>query len=130
MALYNHFGSKRALQAAVAVHVISAAQFDGGHANWREQVHHCFETLRNLCLRHPALAELLEVEGVAPATVFASMEVTIRALKEAGLDDLASMRTRFLLVGFTLSQAAYQSKGPMPSLDPSEQIYAAHRRAR
>ena len=81
MALYNHFSSKRDLLAAVAENLISAAHFDGQHADWREQIRHCFEVLRDLCLRHPGLPGLLEQDGAAPGTAFAPMEVTIVALK-------------------------------------------------
>jgi hypothetical protein len=52
------------------------------------------------------------------------MEVTLRALREAGLNELDSVRTYFLLVGFTLSQAAYQTRGPVPALEPPEQVRA------
>ncbi|MGR4069784.1 TetR/AcrR family transcriptional regulator [Billgrantia sp. C5P2] len=123
MALYNHFSSKRALLSAVAESVISAADFDGHHASWRNQIHHCFGVLRSLCLRHPGLLRLLEFEGAAPASVFAPMEVTLRALGEAGLSDVDSARTYFLLVSFTLTQAAYQARR-VPDLEPSEQIRA------
>jgi TetR/AcrR family tetracycline transcriptional repressor len=121
MALYNHFSSKRDLLSAIAESVISAAEFDGGQADWRHRVRHCFDVLRRLCLRHPGLPRLLEFEGAAPASVFAPMEVTLRALHEAGLDDVDSVRTYFLLTGFTLAQAAYQTR-PIPDLEPSEKI--------
>ena len=119
MALYNHFSSKRDLLSAIAESVISAAEFDGGQANWRDRVQHCFEVLRKLCLKHPGLPRLLEFEGAAPASVFAPMEVTLRALQEAGLDDVNSVRTYFLLTGFTLAQAAIDT-WPIPDLEPSE----------
>jgi TetR/AcrR family transcriptional regulator, tetracycline repressor protein len=121
MALYNHFSSKRDLLSAIAESVIGAAEFDGRHAGWRDQIQHCFEVLRKLCLQHPGLPRLLEFEGTAPASVFAPMEVTLRALREAGLDDVDSVRTYFLLTGFTLAQAAYQTR-PIPDLEPSEKI--------
>jgi AcrR family transcriptional regulator len=121
MALYNHFSSKRDLLSAIAESVISAAEFDGSHADWRVQVRHCFEALRKLCLQHPGLPRLLEFEGTAPASAFAPMEVTLRALHEAGLDEVDSVRTYFLLTGFTLAQAAYQTR-PIPDLEPSEKI--------
>jgi AcrR family transcriptional regulator len=119
MALYNHFSSKRDLLSAIAQSVIGATEFDGGKADWREQVRHCFEVLRRLCLQHPGLPRLLEFEGAAPASVFVPMEVTLRALHEAGLNDVDSARTYFLLTGFTLAQAAYQTR-PVPDLEPSE----------
>lgn len=123
MALYNHFSSKRDLLAAVAENVVGGAQFDGGHADWRAQLSHFFGVLRALCLRHPALPRLLEIEGVAPAAAFAPMEVTHRALEAAGLARLESTRTYFLFVGFTLAQAAYQVR-PVPDLEPSEKVRA------
>jgi TetR/AcrR family transcriptional regulator, tetracycline repressor protein len=121
MALYNHFSSKRDLLSAIAQSVIGGAEFDGRQANWRDQVRHCFEALRQLCIQHPGLPRLLEYEGAAPASVFAPMEVTLRALHTAGLDDVESVRTYYLLVGFTLTQAAYQTR-PIPGLEPSEKI--------
>lgn len=121
MALYNHFSSKRDLLAAIAENVLSAAQFDGRHAKWRDQVRHCFDVFRKLCLEHPGLPRLLEFDGAAPASVFAPMEITLRALHDAGLDDVDSVRTYFLLTGFTLAQAAYQTR-PIADLEPSEKI--------
>lgn len=124
MALYNHFSSKRDLLAAVAAHVIDRGEFDGRHADWREQVRHCFRILRKLCLDHPGLPRLIEAEGVAPASVFIPMEVTLRALEEAGLSSIESLRAYFILVGFTLGQASYQTRGPHPDLEPSERVRA------
>lgn len=121
MALYNHFSSKRDLLAAVAEHIIDAAQFDGQHTDWREQIRHCFEVLRDLCLQHPGLPGLLEQDGAAPGAAFAPMEVTLRALQSQGMTELDSARTFFLLVGFTLSQASYQTR-PIPALEPSEMV--------
>jgi TetR/AcrR family tetracycline transcriptional repressor len=121
MALYNHFSSKRDLLAAVAEHIISGAQFDGQHADWREQIHHCFGVVRDLCLQHPGLPGLLEQEGAAPGAAFAPMEVTLRALQSQGMNELDSVRTFFLLSGFTLSQASYQAR-PIPALEPSEKV--------
>jgi TetR/AcrR family transcriptional regulator, tetracycline repressor protein len=43
MALYHHFSSKRDLLAAVADHVIGAAEFDGRHVDWRDQIRRCFD---------------------------------------------------------------------------------------
>jgi AcrR family transcriptional regulator len=121
MALYNHFSSKRDLLAAVAEHIISGARFDGRHADWRAQIHHCFDVLRDLCLQHPGLPGLLEQDGAAPGAAFAPMEVTLVALRSQGMNELDSVRTFFLLIGFTLSQASYQAR-PIPALEPSEKI--------
>lgn len=125
MALYNHFDSKQELLAAVADHVIAAAAFDGGHADWRDQLSHCFHALRELCLRHPGLPGLLEKEGAAPASVSAPMEVALRALRRAGLDNVDSLRSYFLLIAFTLGQAGYQTRGPFAGLEPQRRVSAA-----
>jgi AcrR family transcriptional regulator len=121
MALYNHFSSKRDFLAAVAEHIISGAQFNGQRADWREQIHHCFAVLRDLCLQHPGLPGLLEQDGAAPGAAFAPMEVTLVALQAQGMNELDSVRTFFLLMGFTLSQVSYQAR-PLPALEPSEKI--------
>lgn len=121
MSLYNHFSNKRDLLSAIAENVVGAAQFDGRKVGWRAQVEHCFGVFRELCLRHPGLPRLLEFEGAAPTSVFAPMEVTLRAFRQAGLDDVDGLRTYFLLTGFTLAQAAYQVR-PIPDLEPSEEV--------
>lgn len=122
MALYNHVSSKQDLLRAVAEHVLGQAEFDDRHADWREQVRHCFRALRGICLRHPGLARLLETADVPPAAVFAPMEVTLRALGRARLDNLDALRTYFTLVSFTLGQASYETRGPFPDLEPSEKV--------
>ncbi|MGE0500205.1 MAG: TetR/AcrR family transcriptional regulator [Rhizobiaceae bacterium] len=123
MALYNHFSSKGALLAAVAESVIAAADFDGGQGPWRERILHCFCVVRRLCLEHPGLPRLLEVDGAVPVAAFAPMEVALRALRESGLDDVDATRTYFLLMGYTLTQAAYQTRR-VPELEPSEDVRA------
>jgi TetR/AcrR family tetracycline transcriptional repressor len=120
MALYNHFDNKRDLLRGIAEHVIGQAEFNGGHANWRDQLRHCFRTLREICLRHPGLPGLLEMEGAAPPSVLRPMDVALEALQAARLDEIDSLRTSFVLVGFTLSQAGYQARGPVPGLHVTE----------
>jgi TetR/AcrR family tetracycline transcriptional repressor len=119
MALYNHFGNKQELLRAIADDVIDGAEFNGGQADWQDQLRHCFRTLRDLCLRHPGLPGMLEIEGAAPASVFRPMQIALAALRAAGLDESDSMRAYFALVGYTLSQAAYQARGPYPGLHAS-----------
>lgn len=49
------------------------------------------------------------------------MEVTLAALQSQGMNQIDSIRTFFLLVEFTLSQASYQVR-PIPALEPSEKV--------
>ena len=120
MALYNHVASKRDLLGAVAERLVAGASFDHGKADWRDQVEACFRTLREMCLRHPGAARLMEIEGVAPAGVFAPMEVTVEALAAAGLPPDEAMKAYFTLVNFTLGQCAYETRGPFRDLEPGE----------
>jgi TetR/AcrR family transcriptional regulator, tetracycline repressor protein len=122
MALYNHFGNKDELLRGVAEHVIESAEFDGGQAKWDDRLRHCFHTLRRICLQHPGLPAMLEIEGAAPASVFRPMDVAMTALRAAGLDEMESAQAYFVLVGFTLSQAAYQARGPIPGLQASPRL--------
>lgn len=116
MAIYNHFDSKNALLVAVADGIVGSAEFDGGYLDWRRQLHHCFTVLRGLCLRHPALPALLEQDRAIPASASEPMQVTVQALHAAGMSEIDAQRTFFLLLGYTLSQTAYQAR-PIPGLD-------------
>jgi AcrR family transcriptional regulator len=122
MALYNHVSSKNDLLRAIAAHVLDNANFDGGRVEWRAQIEFCFREFRAICLRHPGLAHLLETADVAPASVFAPMEVTLKALDQTALSVLDGVRTYFTLVSFTLVQASYQTRGPYADLEPSRKV--------
>src|SRR5690606_15347601 len=76
---------------------------------------------RELCIRHPGLPNLLEQDGAATAAAFAPMDVTVRALVSEGMNELDSVRTFYLLTGFTLSHAAYQVHR-VPVLEPPDRL--------
>ena len=118
MALYNHVGGKLELLRNVAGQMLAEIEFDNGTQDWRERVAGCFRALRDACLRHPGAARLLEVDGVAPAAVFAPMQVAVAALTGAGLSATDALRAYFTLIAFTLGQAGYQARGPVAALEP------------
>ena len=118
MALYNHVGGKLELLRNVAGQMLAEIEFDNGTQDWRERVAGCFQALRDACLRHPGAARLLEVDGVAPAAVFAPMQVAVVALTGAGLSATDALRAYFTLIAFTLGQAGYQARGPVAALEP------------
>lgn len=122
MALYNHVSSKDDLLRNIAAHILDTAEFNGDGRGWRAKIEHCFAAFRAICLQHPALPGLLEQADMAPVSVFAPMEVAVAALRQAGLGDVDALRTYFALVSFTLSQAAYQARGPIPELVPSAAV--------
>lgn len=119
MALYNHVDSKADLLRIIAEQLIRSVRFDSGNPDWRTRIGHCFRELRDLCLRHPDLAGILETAGAAPASVFEPMEVTLTALRRIGLGDTDALRGYFTLVSFTLGQVDYQNRGPFPDLAPA-----------
>ena len=118
MALYNHVGGKLELLRNVAGQMLAEIEFDNGTQDWRERVAGCFRALRDACLRHPGAARLLEVDGVAPAAVFAPMQVAVAALTGAGLSATDALRAYFTLIAFTIGQAGYQARGPVAALEP------------
>ena len=118
MALYNHVGGKLELLRNVAGQMLAEIEFDNGTQDWRERVAGCFRALRDACLRHPGAARLLEVNGVAPAAVFAPMQVAVAALTGAGLSATDALRAYFTLIAFTIGQAGYQARGPVAALEP------------
>lgn len=122
MALYNHVADKRDLLAAVAERILAETTFEHDHGDWRERIEACFRSLRAMCLRHPGAARLMQIEGVAPPAALAPMEVTLDALKGAGLGPADALRAYFALIGFTLSQASYQTQGPFPGLEPDRAV--------
>ncbi|MCR4265802.1 TetR/AcrR family transcriptional regulator [Nitratireductor sp. ZSWI3] len=122
MALYNHVASKRDLLVSAADRILASAKFDHGETNWRLQIEGCFRALREVCIRHPGTARLMEIEGIAPSAVFGPMEVTLDALSKVGLNPTDAMRAYFTLVSFTLAQVSYQTRGPFSHLDPAEAI--------
>jgi hypothetical protein len=50
------------------------------------------------------------------------MDVSLRALAAAGVQGQDALRAYFTLVGFTLSHASYQVRGPIPDLEPSDRV--------
>lgn len=102
--------------------VLARPGFEGAHSDWREQIKHCFRTLRDVCLRHPRMAPLLEAAGVLPAAVFVPMEVTLRALDQVGLVSQDALRTLFHAGKLHASLGVISIASPFPDLEPSEKI--------
>lgn len=110
MALYNHVRSKEDLLQAVAALVVDGvvwAEYD----DWRVQIRDCFRALRQACLAHPGAMPLIEAADELPVSIFRPMELTISALRRAGLDFVDALRVYHLLTTFTLGQIAYQTRG-------------------
>ncbi|MHB2266772.1 TetR/AcrR family transcriptional regulator [Aliihoeflea sp. PC F10.4] len=118
MALYNHVGDRADLLRMIAGKVIDAIEFDREGANWRGRIEHCFSMLRAACGRHPELMREMQATNVAPASIFAPMNVTLSALGQAGMNEIDALRVYFMLVHFTLGQAGYEHRAPITEMDP------------
>jgi TetR/AcrR family tetracycline transcriptional repressor len=118
MAIYNHVRSKRDLLQAVADTVVSEVDYPSAEGEWRRVVARCFRTLRATCLAHPGAVPLIEAAETLPASIFRPMEITLSALRGAGLGRADAMRAYFVLMTFTLGQVGYQIRGWARGVDP------------
>jgi TetR/AcrR family transcriptional regulator, tetracycline repressor protein len=122
MAVYNHVNSKRDLLQAIADRVVDDVHYRPVGRNWETTVRSCFRTLREACLRHPGAVPVVESADVLPASVFRPIEITMKALQNAGLRSDDALRAYFVLVTFTLGQVSYQVKGWSTGVDPATAV--------
>jgi TetR/AcrR family transcriptional regulator, tetracycline repressor protein len=118
MAVYNHVSSKRDLLQAVADAVVSEVHYPAVRGDWRRVVGTCFRTLRKTCLAHPGAVPLIESSEKLHPSIFRPMEITLTALRGAGLGAQDAVRAYFLLTTFTLGQVGYQIRGWARGVDP------------
>ena len=118
MAVYNHVQSKRDLLQAVADAVVSDVEYPSVRGDWRRVVATCFRTLRRACLAHPGAVSLIESAETLHPSIFRPMEITLAALRGAGLSAQDTVRAYFLLTTFTLGQVGYQIRGWARGVDP------------
>jgi TetR/AcrR family tetracycline transcriptional repressor len=125
MAVYNHVSSRRDLLQAVADAVVSAVDYPAVRGDWRRVVGTCFRTLRKTCLAHPGAVPLIESSEQLHPSIFRPMEITLAALRSAGLGATDAVRAYFLLTAFTLGQVGYQMMGWGRGVDPRAAIREA-----
>jgi TetR/AcrR family tetracycline transcriptional repressor len=118
MAVYNHVSSKRDLLQAVADAVVSEVDYPAARGDWRRVVGTCFRMLRKTCLTHPGAVPLIESAEQLHPSIFRPMEITLAALRGAGLGATDAVRAYFLLTTFTLGQVGYQIRGWGRGVDP------------
>jgi TetR/AcrR family tetracycline transcriptional repressor len=111
MAVYNHVSGKRDLLQAVADAVVDGIDYGEARGNWRQTIAACFRTLRAACLAHPGAVALIESADELPPGIFRPMEITVSALRGAGLGPRDALRAYFVLTTFTLGQVRYQTQG-------------------
>jgi TetR/AcrR family transcriptional regulator, tetracycline repressor protein len=118
MAVYNHVSSRRDLFEAIADAVVRSVDYPAVRGDWRRVVANCFRTLRKACLAHPGAVPLIESSEKLHPSVFRPMEITLTALRGAGLGTRDAVRAYFVLTTFTLGQVGYQIKGWARGVDP------------
>jgi TetR/AcrR family tetracycline transcriptional repressor len=122
MAVYNHVSSRRDLLLAVADRVVCQVEYPAVRGDWRRVVASCFRTLRKACLAHPGAVPLIESSEKLHPSVFRPMEITLAALRGAGLAAKDALRAYYLLTTFTLGQVGYQIKGWARGVDPGAAV--------
>jgi AcrR family transcriptional regulator len=122
MALYNHVSGKQDLFQAVVATVIDRIDYPDQGGDWRDQIRGCFRAMRAACLAHPGIVPLIASADVLPASIFRPMEVTVSALRKAGIAATDAIRAYYLLVTFTIGQVSYQIKGWGRGVDPRDAV--------
>jgi TetR/AcrR family tetracycline transcriptional repressor len=122
MAVYNHVNGKQDLLQAVADAVVGSVEYHPAHGNWQKAIAACFRTLRRTCLAHPGAVPVIESAEILPNSIFRPMEITLEALRGAGLSVKASSRAYFLLTTFTMGQVKYQTSGWARGLDAATAV--------
>jgi AcrR family transcriptional regulator len=124
MAIYNHVQGRRDLLQAVADRVVAGVAYPAASRDWRRTLRGCFRALRHACLAHPGAVPLIESADALPAAVFRPMEITLTALRAAGLPPRDALRAYFLLTTFTLGQVGYQTRGWSRGVDAAAALAA------
>jgi TetR/AcrR family tetracycline transcriptional repressor len=122
MAVYNHVRDKRDLLQAVADAVVGQIDYRAVRGDWRRVVASCFRTLRRTCLAHPGAVALVESAEMLPESIFRPMEMTVAALRAAGLGRKDAVRAYFVLTTFTIGQVGYQIRGWARGVDPTAAV--------
>jgi TetR/AcrR family tetracycline transcriptional repressor len=86
--------------------------------DWRRVVITCFRAVRRACLAHPGAVPLIEASENLHPSIFRPMEITLTALRGAGLGTRDAVRAYFLLTTFALGQVGYQIRGWARGVDP------------
>jgi TetR/AcrR family tetracycline transcriptional repressor len=122
MALYNHVRSKQDLLQGVVATVIDRIDYPDEGGDWRDRIRGCFRAMRAACLAYPGIVPLIESADVLPASIFRPMEITVSALRKAGIAPTDAVRAYYLLVTFTVGQVSYQIRGWGRGVDPVDAV--------
>lgn len=122
MSLYNHVASKEELLASLADLVAREIHVPTPGADWRVAMRQRAISAREVILRHPWAARLLESQTRLGETRLAALEAVFGCLRRAGFTVVAAYRAVLLfdsyVYGFTLQETAW-------SFDPDAPAEAA-----
>ena len=124
MTPYRFVGSKEQLLARLADRYMGEVDLPGGVADWREQVRGVFRSVRQVLLRHPALAMIVATQRVNGPSGYGGAEVVLAALNEAGLDDETAVGAFAALSAFTVGFVQREIAGSAAPDEMPERIAA------
>lgn len=102
MTPYRFVGGKDELLATLADRFMGEVEFPAADVPWDDRIRTVFRSVREVLLRHPALAAIVAAHGTSGAARYRGAEVVLTALEEAGLPDETAISAFAALSAFTV----------------------------
>jgi AcrR family transcriptional regulator len=114
MTLYGHFATKDELVAALGDRFFGEIELPAADLGWEEQVKAIFRAVHGVFLRHPELAEIVARQHLNAMSAFRGAEITLAALRRAGLDERDAVSAFITLTSYTtgFSQRQHVDSAP------------------
>ena len=101
MALYTYFADRDALLEAVTQLVLSEVEAPSEELGWQVVVRRIMRSFRTVGLRHPHMAQLLQLHPPRTLDALAFVEAGFRAFRRAGFNDAAIARSYSALAAYS-----------------------------
>ena len=111
MALYHHFGDKRALMDALVERLLAEIPIPAPELPWRERLLELAASLRATARRYPDAFPMLFQRRAATPQALARRDAVYAALRDAGLPESLVPRVEGLVSTFVLGFAASEAGG-------------------
>jgi AcrR family transcriptional regulator len=111
MSLYNHVANKDDLVNGIVEMVVSKFALPPDKADWKAALRHTARSVRDVLLRHPWAATLIESRVTASRVRFRYSDAVIGALRRAGFSIELAYRAQLTIssyiYGFTLQEVSW-----------------------
>jgi AcrR family transcriptional regulator len=123
MTLYGYVSTKEELLGALADRFVEAVELPTGTGlTWEEQVKGVFRSVHRVFLEHPDLADVVARQHTNAIAAYRGAEVTLGALRRAGLSDEDAVSTFVVLTAFTAGYAQRQAHSDTRSAQQAERL--------